>query len=195
MLWIKAFILGQSGTVKRVFTYNSCFGLVLPLIVTCDASIYGIGAWIAVGDRPIAYFADDITEVDAEHLGHAANDQSGQSTFEAFALLVASRVWSHLWRQRRVRLSLRSDNLGALAVFSAIKGAAGGMNLVAREFALDCGDGAYEPEVIAHLPVVVNATADVLSRKNDPKYRDTWVPPATLLHAKRVTPLPRTHSW
>ena len=80
-------------------------------------------------------------------------------------------------------------------MYRVIKGAAGGMNLVAREFALDCGDGAYEPEVITHPPGVVNATADSLSRKNDPKYRDTWVPPATLLHAERVTPLLRTHSW
>ena len=94
-----------------------------------------------------------------------------------------------------MRLKLRSDNIGALTVFSACKGAPGAMNAVAREYALDAAEGVYEPEVVAHLPGVANATADVLSRRNDPKYKGSWAPPAFLARAERVWPSPRPLRW
>ena len=90
---------------------------------------------------------------------------------------------------------LRSDNVGALTVFSSCKGSAGAMNTVAREYALDAAEGAYEPQVVAHLPGVTNVAADILSRRNDPKYRDSWEVPALLKCAERVSPPIRPLSW
>ena len=120
----------------------------------------------------------------------------GQKTIAlAMSLLIAIRTWSHLWRSTRMRLKLRSDNVGALTVFSSLKGAAGGMNTIAREYALDAAEGVHEPEVVAHLPGVANKTADVLSRRLDPRYSVGWLPPAALANVPQVVPSPRSLSW
>ena len=195
LCWLRAFVKGQQGTVKRLFSYESCFGLASPLLITTDASVYGIGGWISLNGVPIAWFSDDLRDDDFSVLGHGFGDNRGQQAFESLALLVAVRTWSALWRDRRVKLALRSDNLGALSIFSAFKGAEGAMNLVAREFALEMAEGSFEQDLVSHLPVVANKTADVLSRRRDPKYAQSWAPPAFLASARRVHLAPRPRSW
>ena len=69
------------------------------------------------------------------------------------------------------------------------------MNAAAREYSLDAAEGSYEPVVVAHLPGVTYGISDALSRRNDPRYRDNWSPPALLKHAERVFPPPRPLSW
>ena len=111
------------------------------------------------------------------------------------ALLIATRLWSHLWRTRRVSLRLRSDNIGALTVFSACKGAPGAMNTVAREYALDAAEGSFEPQLIDHLPGITNQAADILSRRLDPKHARGWKVHPFLANAERIEPPPRPLSW
>ena len=195
LAWLEAFLTLQEGTISRIFTYEASLGRATPLEMTCDASIYGFGAWLSYQNKPLAWFTGDDSSVDAEVLGHAAGDNTGQQSFEAFTLLVATRTWSHLWRSKRVRLNLRSDNMGALAVFSTLKGAPGAMNLIAREYALDAAQGAYAPDVVSHLPGVTNDIADQLSRKNDPRYAADWSPPAFLAGVPRVVLPARPLSW
>ena len=60
---------------------------------------------------------------------------------------------------------MRSDNVGALSVFSPLRGKGAAMGLIAREYAIDVGNGAYTPDLIDHIPGVANVTADVLSRR------------------------------
>ena len=67
--------------------------------------------------------------------------------------------------------------------------------MIAREYALDIGEGVYEPELIQHLPGVTNVTADSLSRRTDPAYAAKWVVPAFLASAKRWVPPPRVKAW
>ena len=193
--WLRAFISGQSCTISRTFTYDASFGRRIAMTITCDASIWGYGGWIAVDDVPLAYFSDDIQSSDEVMLGHKTGDTTGQQGFEAMALLIAMRLWGHLWRSKRICLRIRSDNIGALTVFSACKGAPGAMNAVAREYSLDAAEGSYEPVVVAHLPGVTNGISDALSRRNDPRYRDNCSPPALLKHAERVFPPARPLSW
>ena len=92
-------------------------------------------------------------------------------------------------------LQLRSDNMGALSLYSSLKGASGGMNAIAREYALDASEGAYEPDLISHIPGVANKVSDILSRRLDPKYAHTWKVPAFLEHAEQVFPPPRPLTW
>ena len=94
-----------------------------------------------------------------------------------------------------MRLCLRSDNVGALSIFSSLKGSGVAINQIAREFALDAGKGAFEPDVIAHIPGVANDVADKLSRRLDPKYSVSWKTPEFLRHAQRVEPPARPLGW
>ena len=143
----------------------------------------------------MAYFTEDFKDADAEVLGYSFGDPKGQQAFESLSLLVATRTWAGLWQDRRFRLNLRSDNIGALTIYSAFKGAAGPMNSIAREFALDMGQGSYEPDLVSHLPGVCNKTADVLSRRNDPRYKKDWTVPSFLSGCQRISPPPRPLSW
>ena len=64
-----------------------------------------------------------------------------------------------------------------------------------REYALFMADGAYAPETLTHIPGITNTIADILSRRNDPQYRENWKPPEFLASAKRVYPPIRNDSW
>ena len=101
-------------------------------------------------------------------------ENQGQQGFEAMCLLIAVCVWAPIWKNSRVTLALRNDNIGALTIFSSLKGKYCPMNAVAREFALDMAESSYEPTLIQHVPGVANAISDVLSRKCDPKYSADW---------------------
>ena len=193
--WLRAFTAGQKGTIVRTFSFESHFGTASPLEITCDASIWGIGGCLSLKGTPLAYFHDTISAFDETTLGFTRGQPEGQQAFEGLALLVATRLWSKMWRSKRFRLALRSDNLGALSIFSAVNGKSSGMNLVAREFALDLGEGVFTPELIQHVPGVMNKTADALSRKTDPVHVKTWVTPAFLRHAKLMTVPPRDAKW
>ena len=56
-----------------------------------------------------------------------------QQAFEGLALLVALRAWAILWKRQRLCLHIRSDNIGALTLFAALKGK-GSLTLLAQEF-------------------------------------------------------------
>ena len=110
-------------------------------------------------------------------------------------MLVAVGLWSPLWRSRRVWLTLRSDNIGALSIFSAVRGRSTSLNLLAREYALDMSAGTFEPDFIEHIPGISNAVADELSCKNDPQYKKSWSVPSFLAKAKEIIPPPRFDTW
>ena len=96
--WILAFIRGQDGSIKRTFSYDSCFGISAPVFITTDASIYGYGAWISLAGRPIAWFIESISKDDETVLGHKMGENQGQQGFEAMCLLIAVRVWAPIWK-------------------------------------------------------------------------------------------------
>ena len=49
-------------------------------------------------------------------------ENQGQQGFEAMCLLIAVRIWAPIWKNSRVTLALRNDNIGALTIFSSLKG-------------------------------------------------------------------------
>eukprot|EP00972_Heterocapsa_arctica_P112821 16433982-Heterocapsa_arctica.AAC.1 len=71
----------------------------------------------------------------------------GQQAFEALGLLVAMRLWKSMWQQRRVRLAVRNDNVGALTAVAKMKAHSASLSLCARELALDLADGTFGPDV------------------------------------------------
>ena len=92
-------------------------------------------------------------------------------------------------------MGLRNDNIGALTLFSAVKGRSPTMNLLAREYALDIGTATYEPDIIEHIPGITNVIADALSRRTDPECAARWTLPTFLSNAKKIEPPVRDRSW
>ena len=195
LLWLVAFISGQSGSVSRTFDFKHCCGQSIPVEITTDASIYGYGGWLSVGGKPVAWFSETISPTDEEVLGHKAGNHEGQQAFEAMALLIAVRVWFRFWKNRRFRLALRNDNIGALTVFSALKGRSVPMNAVAREYALELAEGSFEPTLVQHIPGITNVVADLLSRKTDPKHASSWKLPQFLVNATETKIPQRGFDW
>ncbi len=72
-------------------------------------------------------------------------------------------------------------------------GASYGLNIVAREVALELADAAYRPLVAEHIHGVANTLADALSRVGDPA--KVWQLPAQLRDAVRAGAPQRPRSW
>ena len=56
-------------------------------------------------------------------------------------------------------------------------------------------DRVHFPDLFVHTPGVSNVLADVLSRKHDPQYAESWSLPPALLQASRVELPAREPGW
>ena len=68
--------------------------------------------------------------------------------------------------EKRLEVTVRSDNLAALFWGAQMKFKASG--LIAKEVALVYAESAFEPRVFTHLPGITNNIADKLSRLSAP---------------------------
>ena len=67
---------------------------------------------------------------------------------------------------RKLSVSIRSDNLGALFMGAQMRSTAS--PVISKEVALMYGEGSFEPRVFQHLPGIANVVADGLSRMAEP---------------------------
>eukprot|EP00435_Cladocopium_sp_Y103_P021519 s4006_g5.t1 len=163
------------------------------VVITWDASPYGMGGTLQISGTFVSFFAIPITKEDQDILQTEAGDCRGQQVWEALAGLVALRAWSPHWQHFPVVLQVRNDNVGALTLFSTLKGGSPALSLIAREFALDLGKATCRPALVQHLPGITNKTCDALSRRYDPHF--TFELPRCLLHAKPILPPARDKAW
>ena len=195
LYWLRAFLKREQGVIERTFTLDAHYNRLLCLEITTDASPWGIGGWVALNHQPLAWFSGKVTPADSTALQRELGIHLAQQAFEALAIFVAIRQWKTLWRARRVSLRVRSDNVGALTVISALKGRGAALTLVARELAFEFSDCEYSPDMIEHLPGVANTVADVLSRRFDPSKAQNWQVPHFLLSVPEVALPERTVGW
>ena len=94
----------------------------------------------------VSWYASPITHDDENFLGVEKGNGNCQQVLECLNMLLALRTWKSFWCTERVRLEVRSDNIGALTLVMSLKEFTKAMNQVARELALDLGDAAYKPE-------------------------------------------------
>lgn len=66
---------------------------------------------------------------------------------------------------KRAKLHVRGDNVGALTLFSTLESSSPPLTKIAREFALDLGRARFRPDLVQHIPGIVNKVNDVLSRR------------------------------
>ena len=193
LLWLHAFLKGESGTLQRIYLVDKYHGIGDRVQITWDASPFGMGAFLTINGTIVEYFAIPISADDEVNLEAKSGGCEGQQLWECLSGLIAMRQWSSSWRQARVHLHLRGDNVASLVLFSALKTHSKQLAIIAREFALDLGVASFRPEVIQHLPGIANVLADSLSRKFDP--HKTFVLHPALQRATEVTPPPRPKSW
>ena len=177
----------------RLFTIEAHLNLGPKMCITTDASPWGLGAFATIDGKPIGYFAAPIQPQDIEILGLKVVSCDSQQALEALAALVALRTWALFWKHRRVELTIRTDNMTAIALVHNLKGKGGALAIIAREMALDVAGSEHEPDMIQHTPGVMNTTADVLSRKFQPG--QVYTTPAALGNATECTPVPRDRAW
>ena len=93
--------------------------------------------------------------------GFAVGDSDGQQLWEALAILVAVDIWSPIWSQQRIVLSVKGDNVGALTLLVKMRPSGPMMGIIARELALRLAQLPFPPEA-THTPGVAHIIADKL---------------------------------
>ena len=167
--WIQAFMAGVSGQLERFFTLDAYLRTGYSVVVTTDASPWGLGAVLEFDGKIAAWFSSPISPVDRCILSlDAEPSSSDQQVLEALALLVALREWASEWTNRRVQLSVRSDNVAALTLICKMQPHSDRMGIIARELALDISSSSLAPDEAVHIPGLANKAADVLSRLHQP---------------------------
>ena len=81
-------------------------------------------------------------------------------------VLIALRVWKDRWVKRRSSITIRSDNMSALALACRLKTSAASRS-IGKEIAMVYTSAAFEPKVVEHIPGITNTVADALSRIGD----------------------------
>jgi hypothetical protein len=185
----------QEGTgLTRSWLLSAYMSRGVKVSIIFDASPFGIGAVLEVDGVPKEYIADRVLACDEEILGHRIGIHEGRQAWECLTPLVALREWKPYWMAHHVLLSVKGDNLSSLGMVLNGKARGEGPGFVARELALDLGDGAYRPHLVAHVPGVANVVADELSRRYDPSHAP-WALPAYLQGVPERFLKPRTREY
>eukprot|EP00438_Fugacium_kawagutii_P032452 Skav223756 [mRNA] locus=scaffold3575:525258:528900:- [translate_table: standard] len=151
------------------------------LAIITDASPWGVGAVLAFIDGPqnklTPWVAMDskVTEEDANWLGLEHGQASSQGPLEAWAILLAVRMFATKLKQ------YPGDSTVALAMASKLSSPAPAINWVGAELGLRLEHLAVPKLVAHHLPGKLNVVADYLSR---PHERESLRKPAELEQLK-----------
>ena len=159
-----------------------------------DASPWGLGGWLACNGEIKRYFACGVSQEDLDLFDIKRGSCNGQQTLEGLAILVAMRLWGDHDEARKVRLSVKGDNVGALMLLVKMRPSSPQQAIIARELALITSRTAFPPQVV-HTPGIAHKLADSLSRLHDPGHKhDAFKHPALNAAARDEVP-PRPRTW
>ena len=193
LIWLLTFLSGEMAGILRRYNLRNFVGSSSRVIITWDASPFGMGATLQINGRFSEYFAIQISQEDTQFLQTPSGTHEGQQVWEALAGLISLRLWKDHWQGKRAKLHIRADNIGSLTVLTTLKGGSKQLTLIAREYALDLGQAEWKPDVATHIPGISNVTCDALSRLQDPN--KPMKIPSCLMNAKRMTPPTRDLTW
>ena len=191
--WFTAFFDDKPGFREITFNHKELQAPAPNIRLVCDASPFGLGAYLVVDGVALAYFTSPLTQQDEIVFGRARGDSSGQQTWEALCVKEALSIWRVYWQAAPGYLEVRSDSVTALTMVATMRASGRGPGIVARELALLFASSPYRPRVVSHIPGVANKTADTLSRRFDPDA--SFVLPAFLADAKEEDLPPRPRSY
>ena len=182
--WLLIFMHGHRGTLTRSWSFVEFLHPRAPGTLYLDASPWGLGGVLVIDSRVHSFFGCRLTREDENILNCTIGSDESQQIFESLVILVAMKLWVDILKQKRIVLTLTSDNTSALAMTAKLKITAS--QTIARELALLLSETAFQPRVIQHLPGVMNGFADSLSRLFQPGGNFTI--PAQLAQCKRLYP-------
>ena len=194
LTWIRSFLDTVNGELERRFTLDAYLRRGAQLTVTTDASPYGLGAVLEQNGQIMSFFASAILPTDRQVL--SLNDEPtsvDQQVLEALALLVALREWASFWRNQRVTLSVRTDNIATLTMVCKMQPHSDRMGIISRELALDIAQSSVSPDDATHIPGIANTAADALSRSLQPGKQHPL--PPYLSADLKWEPSPRPATW
>ena len=189
--WIQRFLHDEPHAMRRFFSVQAYKGNHARVMIVVDASPWAIGAFLVIGGVIREYFHQLVTPEDAKILKCELGSHTAQQSLESFGVLVAMRVWTNAWFNKRVLLTVRSDSVSALTTLFKLRSRGEGSLITARELAADLSKANYLPTFIEHLPGHANTIADVLSRLDA---EDKKLPEALHGVTLRVLP-PRGRDW
>jgi len=165
--WFHVLFTSKTLPIIRVFTLSAFLRTGTVVEIGTDASLWGMGGWLSINGAITHYFASPISKDDSRIL--PVEGKKGQQVWECLAILVAIRLWAHLWAQDRMILRVRGDNIGALTLLVKLRPPtkSPAMGIIARELALDLAQLSFQPEA-THTPGLSHVVADLLSRVFSP---------------------------
>ena len=69
LLWFRAFFRNQGSHLERVFTTSAYLRQGTEVEIGTDASPWGMGGWFSINGTITHYFADKVTQADADKYG------------------------------------------------------------------------------------------------------------------------------
>ena len=167
LAWLDLFLSGARGILVRTFSLDTWSNVAKPILITLDASPWGLGGIIEVQGNIVSFFSSPLSNLDSQIL-----DRRGvwPASVGVLSALVALRAWKSYWTKDRTKLLIRGDSVSMLAMVLCLKPSRSlGLGLLAREMALDLAEGAYKPDIAAvHSGGVRIKLADLLSREAAP---------------------------
>ena len=113
LCWIHLFLTEAAGTISRNFLWSRFYDTDHSVVITTDASPYGIGGFVSVNGVVTEYFADHICPSDCRILQQEHGSHEGQQAFEALALLLAFRLWKQLLLHSRACITVQCRQRGS----------------------------------------------------------------------------------
>ena len=163
LAWIDKFFEGTVGGIERYFTVDSYLRRGPVVEIGTDASPWGMGGWLSINGATTHFFACPVSPQDEEIYGHAVGSSTGQQVWECLAVLIGVSIWCDQWRQERINLKVRGDNVGTLTLLIKLRPSSTAQAIVARELAMYLIEVSFPPEAV-HTPGVSHVIADRLSR-------------------------------
>ena len=107
-------------------------------LIQSDACPFGMGAFLMIGGKMVAYWYDEVSKEDCELFGATLGDPACQSEWELLAVWISLEVFSEFFTDDSagMQVMLRSDNTSAIQASMEYRASSPIMNQLAAEISL-----------------------------------------------------------